>query len=510
MKLPSPIKFLALFFFKDTLVSVYKNETLNIQKKAAILLNVTFFIFFITTIFAILMFMTGAIVVSIIAVGVLVFCVAVFSLIMKGRYKLAANIFLTMLFISFFSSIKFDQYINDYETYVFATLGLVLMLLSSLVGYSDLQMIIVTIMNTLAILALYFLDILPQSGGHVTVLHIQNLVTSEIMLIIGSMAARKLIKLQQHLLETVIKEKDKLDRMLKITEVYTKKSLIDIISNGGDPTKFTPAGRNFAVLFSDIRGFTSMSEPMAAVDTIRFLNSYFNRMNKVIQQNNGEIDKLIGDCIMASFEISNDAVISAYNMRFALQEYNKERISYGQEAIHTGIGICYGDVVIGNIGSESKMDYTIIGDVVNASSRLESLTKYYNVDIILSKKVRTGNTQDKNSRLLDIVRLKGKKESIHIFEAYGHEPSGIKDMKNLNNDRINEAHELYKNGNFKEAGKIYSDLIDKVGKHSYFANKCADPALNFFEQRSASLQKAKESGFMNMASWDGIYSFESK
>ncbi|MCK5672874.1 MAG: adenylate/guanylate cyclase domain-containing protein [Spirochaetales bacterium] len=510
MKLPSPINFLALFFFKNTPVSVYKNETLNIQKKASILLNVTFFIFIITTIFVILMFVTGAIVVSIIAGGVLVFCVVVFSLIMKGKYKLAANIFLAMLFISFFSAIKFDQYINDYETYVFATLGLVLMLLSSLVGYADFQMILVTIMNTLAILALYFLDILPQSGGIVTVLHVQNLVTSEIMLIIGSMAARKLIKLQQHLLETVIKEKDKLDRMLKITEVYTKKSLIDIISNGGDPTEFTPAGRNFAVLFSDIRGFTAMSEPMAAVDTIRFLNSYFNRMNVVIQQNNGEIDKLIGDCIMASFEISSDAVVSAYNMRYALQKYNKERIAYGQKAIHTGIGICYGDVVIGNIGSESKMDYTIIGDVVNASSRLESLTKYYNVDIILSKVVRKGNLKDEDSRLLDIVRLKGKKEPIHIYEAYGHEPTEVKDMKNSNNKKINEAHELYRNGSFKEAGNIYSELISEIGSHKYFNNKCADPALNFFEQRSASLYKAKKSGFMDMDAWDGIYSFDSK
>lgn len=492
-----------------SLESIYHNKNLNIQKKAAILLNVTLFIIVITAVFTIVMALTGAIVVSFIAGGVLIFCSAVFLLIIKGKYMLAVNIFLTMLFCAFFSAIKFDEYINAYETYVFATLGLVLMLLTSLVGYSDIQLVIVTIMNILAILALYFLDVLPQNNNIVTVLHIQNLVTSIIMIVIGSMSARKLIRLQQSLLKTVVNERDKIDHMLKITEIYTKKSLINIISNGGDPTKFAPTGRNIAVLFSDIRDFTSMSEPMAAVDTIRFLNSYFNRMNSVIQKNDGEIDKLIGDCIMASFETRNDAVTSAYNMRFALQKYNKERISYGQKAIHTGIGIFSGDVVIGNIGSESKMDYTIIGDVVNASSRLESLTKYYNVDIILSQKVVNENKDDE-IRLLDVVRLKGRKEPIHIFEAYNHEPEKIKDLKNSNRKRINEAHELYRNGSFKDAGEIYSELINQAGNHSYFDKKCADPALDFFKKRCSSLQKAKKSGFMEMEQWDGIYSFDSK
>ena len=497
-------------FDNRSLESIYKDESLNIQKKAVILFKVTLFIFIITVVFVILMALTGAVIVSLIAGGVLLFCGAVLFIIQKGHYKLAANIFLTMLFCAFFSAIKFDQYINDYEPYVFATLGLVLMLLTSLVGYADIQMIIVTIMNTLAIFALYFLDILPQSGGNVTVLHVQNLVTSIIMLIIGSMAARRLVLLQKNLLETVLEERNKIDHMLKITEVYTKKSLINIISAGGDPTDFNPISANIAILFSDIRDFTAISEPMKAVDTIRFLNSYFNRMNNIIHQGNGEIDKLIGDCIMASFIESSDSVKAAYNMRYALQIYNKERIGYGHDPIHTGIGICYGNVVIGNIGSDNKMDYTIIGDIVNSSSRLESLTKYYNVDIILSENVHTEAKDSGESRLLDVVRLKGRKEPIHIFEGYSHEPEKIKDMKNFNSERMNEAHELYRNGNFKDAGKIYLELIDKAGSHSYFNNKCADPALNFFEHRSASLQKAKESGFMDMDRWDGIYSFDSK
>ncbi|MCK5196870.1 MAG: hypothetical protein KAR21_00880, partial [Spirochaetales bacterium] len=125
------------------LESVYKDETLNIQKKTAILFKVALFIFIITILFAILMALTGAVVVSLIAGGVLLFCGAVLYLLQNGHYKLAANIFLTMLFCAFFSAIKFDQYINDYETYVFATLGLILMLLTSLVGYADIQMIIV-------------------------------------------------------------------------------------------------------------------------------------------------------------------------------------------------------------------------------------------------------------------------------------------------------------------------------------------------------------------------------
>ena len=139
---------------------------------------------------------------------------------------------------------------------------------------------------------------------------------------------------------------------------------------------------NVAILFIDIRGFTGLSENMNPQELMNFLNSYFLRMNEPIHKNLGFIDKFIGDAIMALFDHPNgtnqqkaiDSLQAAIDLRTAIELYNQHRQNSNYPPISVGIGIHFGPVIFGTVGSEDRMDTTVIGDSVNIASRIEALT----------------------------------------------------------------------------------------------------------------------------------------
>lgn len=177
---------------------------------------------------------------------------------------------------------------------------------------------------------------------------------------------------------------------------------------------------SLAVLFADIRGFTALSETMTPEENFRFINSYLSRTGPLIRKHKGFIDKYIGDGIMALFPRSaQNALDAAIAMQKEMQVYNRHRANCGYSPVRIGIGIHFGDTIIGTIGENERIEVTVISDTVNVASRLESLSKRYGAGILVSGDVVAQLQKKKKFRLryTDRVRAKGKQSPIDIYEV---------------------------------------------------------------------------------------------
>lgn len=214
-----------------------------------------------------------------------------------------------------------------------------------------------------------------------------------------------------------LEEKEKVRNLLGkvVSNEIAEELLNNEIELGGEE-------REVSILFCDIRGFTSLSETMAPAELLNLLNRYFNRITGVIEANQGVVDKYIGDAVMALFGApiarpnhAELAVNAAIGMVRALEDFNREIQAELGIQLNMGIGINTGKAVAGNMGSESRMNYTLIGDAVNIASRLEGLTKTYQTAIIVSgstaEAVKTIQWQD-----LGQAEVKGKSLQIQLFK----------------------------------------------------------------------------------------------
>jgi adenylate cyclase len=182
--------------------------------------------------------------------------------------------------------------------------------------------------------------------------------------------------------------------------------------------------REMTVLFSDIRGFTSVTERGDPEALVAQLNEYFSRMVAIVFRHHGTVDKFVGDMVMALFgaplddaDHADHAVAAAVDMVKELGELNREWAAKGMAQLDIGVGINSGDMIAGNIGSSAIMSYTVIGDNVNLGSRLESLNKEYKTRIIISDATRTRLTASYDTRPLGDVVVKGKSKAVAIFEV---------------------------------------------------------------------------------------------
>jgi adenylate cyclase len=180
------------------------------------------------------------------------------------------------------------------------------------------------------------------------------------------------------------------------------------------------------ILFSDIRSFTTISEKMDPQQLVALLNEYFTEMVGIVMNEGGEVDKYIGDAIMATFGAPvpkpNDAVNAvraAVKMRRALRELNERLAARGMPTLRTGIGVHTGEVVAGNIGSERRMEYTVIGDAVNLASRLETSTKDLGVNVLISEDTYALTSHVIEARPVKEITVKGRKAPVMTYEVLG-------------------------------------------------------------------------------------------
>lgn len=237
---------------------------------------------------------------------------------------------------------------------------------------------------------------------------------------------------------------EKADEAIRLNQTFQKfvpKQFVDHFAKHGiDTLELGRADEDeVAILFCDIRGFTGLSEKMKPQELMNFLNSYFLRMNDPIHQNGGFIDKFIGDAIMALFDHpggnstdkATDAVNAALDLQKALRVYNSHRAKSGYEAIRVGVGVHYGPVILGTVGSDDRMDTTVIGDSVNIAFRLEGLAPKYQADIVISSQTLKAITEKQqiDCRVLDLVRVKGRQAPIRIYEVLSHLSDDIRKKK---------------------------------------------------------------------------------
>lgn len=175
------------------------------------------------------------------------------------------------------------------------------------------------------------------------------------------------------------------------------------------------------VMFTDIRGFTSLSEQMSPRDNFNFLNSYLSRMTPVVESHEGIVDKYIGDAIMALFPGGAEAALNAaIEMQRVLRAYNHERQRAGYDPLRISTGLHHGPLMLGTVGAANRMQGTVISDTVNLAARMESLTRAYDAHILISQAVyaRLHSPEKYSLRLVDHVRVKGKRESVAVYEVF--------------------------------------------------------------------------------------------
>ncbi|MCE5242049.1 MAG: adenylate/guanylate cyclase domain-containing protein [Syntrophobacteraceae bacterium] len=243
---------------------------------------------------------------------------------------------------------------------------------------------------------------------------------------------------------------------------YVAPSIVDQILKSPDRLSLVGEEREVSILFADIRGFTTLSEPLSPTQVSTLLHAYFTPMARIITGNLGTVDKFIGDAIMAFWNAPLDienhremAALSALEMIRKLEVLNDTVMKDLGVTIRTGIGLHCGRVRVGNMGSEDLFHYTIIGDNVNVASRVEGLTKRYGVPILLTESIAAYCRDEFVCQEIDTVRVKGREEPVRVYTIH-HKDCAKTLAHEL--DTYNEALEHFKAGRFEKAMGIFSAL----------------------------------------------------
>jgi class 3 adenylate cyclase/HAMP domain-containing protein len=260
--------------------------------------------------------------------------------------------------------------------------------------------------------------------------------------------------------------KKKEQKIKNIFEKYVPSDVIDTIVRNPE-SMLVGDSRLLVVLFSDIRGFTTISEGMTPDDLVTTLNRYFTVMVDIIMARGGIVDKYIGDAIMAFWgaPVSGDddalkAVMAGIEMGEALAGFNEQLVREGRKPFLTGIGINRGAVTVGNIGAEKKLNYTVIGDPVNLASRLEGLTKQYHQSLIFSESLQMKVKEDLPCRFIDRVAVKGKDYGVKIFTGKRALQAAEREAWELHNAAMTEYD--YEKRNFEKAAEMFRGVGDML------------------------------------------------
>ncbi len=283
---------------------------------------------------------------------------------------------------------------------------------------------------------------------------------------------------------------------------YMTKDVVEQLLKSGN-MKLGGELKEVSVMFSDIRSYTTLTEGMTAEQVVAMLNEYFELMVEAIFQFNGTLDKYIGDAIMAVFgsplpltDHAWCAVQCAIEMRNRLAQFNQKRIQQGFPAIHVGIGVHSDKVVSGNIGSSKRMEFTSIGDGVNLASRLESITKQYGCDLVISEETYNRCMNHIHVRELDFIIVKGKTKAVKIYEVIGLKSIPLSEEQKSVLELYNTGRTYYQKQMFIEALDAFKGILTIRPK---------DNAAALYAERCRHLIEEPPE-----EDWDGVWKWTSK
>ncbi|NEO87416.1 MAG: HAMP domain-containing protein [Spirulina sp. SIO3F2] len=241
----------------------------------------------------------------------------------------------------------------------------------------------------------------------------------------------------------------------KFLQLLNKDSILDV--SMGDAVE-----REMSILFADICNFTTFAEQMSPEDSFQFINSYLHYMEPAVMNHGGFVDKYVGDEIMALFDRSaDDAVQAAIAMLKELTAYNETRDRPDRPPIEIGIGINTGPVVLGTVGGQHRSDSTAIGDTVNLASRLERLTRVYQVPLLITHHTfwQLTHTYPYHIRLIDRVTVKGKSQRVSVFEVFDADPPDCREGKRTTRSQFEQGLMLYKLEAYYDALQFFQQCL---------------------------------------------------
>jgi len=285
-------------------------------------------------------------------------------------------------------------------------------------------------------------------------------------------------------------------------QYYLTASVVEQMLKNPEKLKLGGEKKDLTVLFSDIREFTSISEGLNPETLVKFLNEYLTKMTDIVFKYDGLLDKYMGDALMAIWGAPLDqtdhtlrACYTALEMVEELRELQQKWAAEGLPRLNVGIGINAGPMVVGNMGSERRFDYTVIGDSVNLGSRLEGLNKVYGTNIIVSDMTYQRVQEEILGRELDVVRVKGKDQPVKIYELLVRWPQATLKSKSLV-EEFGFALAAYQNRNWGLALKTFQSILDKHtqdGPARLYLQRCQDLQANPPPKK-----------------WDGVYTSTAK
>ena len=282
---------------------------------------------------------------------------------------------------------------------------------------------------------------------------------------------------------------------------YVPPELVDEMAK--DPEKFSMEGesREMTVLFTDVRGFTTISEGLDPKALSLLMNEFLTPLTEVIYRHRGTIDKYIGDCIMAFWGAplpdpmhARNGILAALEMQRTLRELQPHFKAHNWPEIHIGVGLNTGRMSVGNMGSRIRLAYTVMGDAVNLASRLESITKEYGADIIVGEETRA-SVSDIVFREIDRVRVKGKDVAVTMFQPIGLEGEVPQERRD-EIERFHRALALYRSQDWDGAEKAFIEVRTIESERRM--------AQVFLERIAILRVNPPGSG------WDGAFTFETK